>query len=59
MAGAFGTYVFVVNSKETGSFYTENDAEMFAQRKAQYNAQGILPTMSANGVVKDNRARFF
>ena len=59
VAGAFGTYVFVVNSKETGSFYTENDAEMFAQRKAQYNAQGILPTMSANGVVKDNRARFF
>ena len=37
----------------------EEDAEMFAQRKAQYNAQGIVPTMSANGVVKDNRARFF
>ena len=59
VAGAYGTYVFVVNSKEVGTFYTENDAEMFAQRKAQYNAQGIIPTMSANGVVKDNRARFF
>ena len=59
VAGSYGTYVFVVNSKETGSFYTESDAEMFAQRKAQYNAQGIIPTMSANGVVKDNRARFF
>lgn len=59
VAGAMGTYVFVVNSRETGSFYTANDAEMFAQRKAQYNAQGILPTMSANGVVKDNRERFF
>ena len=59
VAGAYGTYAFVVNSKEAGSFYTEDDANMFAQRKAQYNAQGILPTMSANGVVKDNRARFF
>ena len=59
VAGAYGTYVLVVNSKEVGSFYTENDAEMFAQRKAQYNAQGIIPTMSDNGVVKDNRARFF
>ena len=59
VAGSFGTYVFVVNSKEVGSFYTEEDAEMFAQRKAQYNAQGIVPTMSAKGVVKDNRARFF
>ncbi|MCR5519651.1 MAG: SurA N-terminal domain-containing protein [Bacteroidales bacterium] len=59
VAGAIGTYAFVVNSKEAGSFYTEDDAAMFGQRKAQYNAQGILPTMSANGVVKDNRARFF
>ena len=59
VAGAYGTYVLVVNSKEVGSFYTENDAEMFAQRKAQYNAQGIVPTISAKGVVKDNRARFF
>ena len=59
VAGAYGTYVFVVNSKEVGSFYTEDDAKMYAQRKAQYNAQGIIPTMSANGVVKDNRARFF
>ena len=59
VAGSFGTYVLVVNSKETGTFYTDEDAAMFAQRKAQYNAQGIVPTMSANGVVKDNRARFF
>ena len=59
VAGSYGTYVLVVNSKEVGSFYTEADAEMFAQRKAQYNTQGIIPVMSDNGVVKDNRARFF
>ena len=59
VAGMYGTYVFVLNGKETGAFYTEADADMFAQRKAQYNVQGIIPTMSENGVVKDNRARFF
>ena len=59
VAGSFATYVFVVNSREVGSFYTEDDSEMYAQRAAQYGAQMILPTMSANGVVKDNRARFF
>ena len=59
VAGAIGTYVFVVNSREVGTFYTESDAEMFAQRKAQYNTQAIVPVMSENGVVKDNRARFF
>ena len=59
VSGAYGAYVFVVNSKEAGSFYTDADAEMYAQRKAQYNVQGIIPTMSENGVVKDNRARFF
>jgi hypothetical protein len=59
VAGTYGTYVFVVNGKEVGAFYTDADAEMFAQRKAQYNTQGIIPVMSENGVVKDNRARFF
>ena len=59
VAGSFATYVYVVNSRETGSFYTADDAEMFAQRAAHYGAQMILPTMSANGIVKDNRARFF
>ena len=59
VAGAYGTYVFVVNSRETGSFYTEADADMLTQRKAQYTSQMVVPEMSANGVVKDNRARFF
>ena len=59
VAGSYGTYVLVVNGKEVGAFYTDADADMFAQRKAQYNTQGIIPVMSDNGVVKDNRARFF
>ena len=59
VTGMYGTYVFVMNGKEVGAFYTDVDADMFTQRKAQYNIQGIVPTMSENGVVKDNRARFF
>ena len=59
VTGVYGTYVFVLNGKEVGAFYTDADADMFTQRKAQYNVQGIIPTMSENGVVKDNRARFF
>ena len=59
VAGSYGTYVLVVNGKEVGAFYTDADADMFAQRKAQYNTQGIIPVMSENGVVKDNRERFF
>ena len=59
VTGVYGTYVFVLNGKEVGAFYTDADADMFTQRKAQYNVQDIIPTMSENGVVKDNRARFF
>jgi len=59
VAGSFGTYIFKVNSTETGSFFTEDDAKMAAQRMAMMGAQGIIPVMSDNGVVKDNRARFF
>ena len=59
VAGSFGTYVFKVNSRETGSFYTEEDAANYAAQKAQYTSSQIVPAMSADGVVKDNRARFF
>ena len=59
VAGMFGTYVFRGNSVDNGSFFTEDDAAMAAQRLAMISAQGIMPVMSDNGVVKDNRARFF
>ncbi len=59
VAGVAGTYVFVVNSRETESFYTADDARMMSNQKAQYSAQMILPVMMDDADVKDNRARFF
>ena len=59
VAGTIGTYVFKVNSRETGSFYTEEDAKTNAAQIDSYNSQMILPVMMQEADVKDNRARFF
>ncbi len=59
VAGSIGTYVYRVNNRENGTFYTEEDAAMFQNQKAQYSAQMILPAMMEAADVKDNRARFF
>lgn len=57
--GSFGVYVFRVNSRSTGSFYTEDDAKSNNLRAMQYSLQTLLPVMMDDADVKDNRARFF
>ena len=52
-------YVFKVNNRETGSFYTADDARNSASQKALYASQQIVPVMMENAEVKDNRAHFF
>lgn len=59
VAGAMATYYVRVNSRETGSFFTDEDAAQQASQKAQYSTQLVLPVMSRIGDVKDNRERFF
>jgi len=59
IAGAIGTYVLKVNSRDEGTFYTEQDAQMLNSQKSQYSSQMILPVMMQLADVKDNRARFF
>ena len=59
VAGTIGTYVFKVNSHDTESFYTEEDAKTSAAQIDSYNSQMILPVMMQEADVKDNRARFF
>lgn len=59
VAGVSGVYVFKVNGKETGSFYTEEDAANFKAQFSQYNSQNLIPVMMDLGEVKDNRARFY
>lgn len=59
VAGSMGVYVLNVTGKETGSFYTEDDARNLAAQKSQYMSQLILSVMSDYDDVVDNRARFF
>ena len=59
VAGMTGVYVFKVNTRETGTFYTAEDAEALQAQKSQYSAQMIVPEMMQAADVKDNRARFF
>lgn len=59
LKGAVGVYVFQVKGRDTGSFYTEDDARNFEAQKNQYNTQMILPVMQSDVDVKDNRAHFF
>ena len=58
VAGTIGTYLFRVNGRETGSFYTEDDANNVQAQFNNYGLQMLLPVMM-DKTVKDNRARFF
>ena len=59
IAGSIGVYVYQVKGRDTGSFYTEDDAARYEAQKTQYNSQLLLPVMMDDADVKDNRARFF
>ena len=57
--GNIGVYVYKVTGRDTGSFFTEDDAKVRDAQMAQYAAQMLLPVMMDDAYVKDNRARFF
>ena len=57
--GAIGVYVYKVTGRDTGAFFTEDDAKTRDAQMAQYAAQMIVPVMMEEAEVKDNRARFF
>ena len=59
VAGNIGVYVFKVTGRETGAFFTEDDAKARDAQMAQYASQMVVPTMADDADVKDNRARFF
>lgn len=59
VAGTIGSYVFKVNSRDTGAFYTEDDAKNNAAQMNNYASQLILPIMMNDAEVVDHRARFF
>ena len=53
-----GTYVFQVNSRETGAYFTEDDAKAAQARIDSYHSQMLVPLMM-DKTVEDNRARFY
>ena len=57
--GNIGVYVYKVTGRDTGAFFTEDDAKVRDAQMAQYAAQMLVPVMMDNAEVKDNRARFF
>ena len=59
VAGNIGVYVYKVTGRETGAFFTEDDAKARDAQMSQYASQMVVPTMMDDADVKDNRARFF
>ena len=58
VAGIMGSYLFQVNGREMGSYFTEDDAKAAQMRFVNYYDQMIVPIMM-DKAVKDNRARFY
>ena len=58
-AANIGVYVYKVTGRDTGAFYTEDDAKARDAQMAQYTTQMVVPVMMDDADVKDNRARFF
>ncbi len=58
LTGAIGVYMYKVTGRDTGAFFTEDDAKLRDAQMAQYSTQMLLPVMMEE-TVKDNRARFF
>ena len=59
LTGAIGVYVYKVTGRDTGAFYTEDDAKLADAQMTQYSTQMLLPVMMDDADVKDNRARFY
>ena len=58
LVGTVGVYVYKVTGRDTGAFFTEDDAKMRDAQETQYTTQMLLPERMTD-VVKDNRARFY
>ena len=59
LTATVGVYVYKVTGRDTGAFYTEDDAKARDAQMAQYTTQMVVPVMMDDADVKDNRARFF
>jgi peptidyl-prolyl cis-trans isomerase D len=59
MAGSIGMYIFNVDARQTGAFFTENDAKKRSAQYFSYQVQQVPAIMEKSAKVKDRRAKFF
>ncbi len=59
IVGNVGVYVFNVLSRETGAFYTEDDAAMRRMQSAAFQLRMLPAILNDMADIQDNRARFF
>jgi peptidyl-prolyl cis-trans isomerase D len=57
--GAIGAYAFTVDERQTGAFYTEEDAKRQYQQIMGQQTQMALYILSIAAKVEDNRGKFF
>ena len=59
VAGNIGVYVFDVTNRETGAFYTEDEAKVRQSQVTNYQLNNLSTIFVKDANVVDNRARFF
>jgi len=59
VGGTVGVYVFNVDARQTGAFFTEDDAKAKNNQILSYKMQMLSPILEKAASVKDNRAKFF
>lgn len=59
VVGEIGVYYFMINGKEVGAFYTENDAKQRKTQEFMYMSRVIPAIMSEKAGVKDERYKFY
>jgi len=57
--GSIGVYAFTVDERNTGAFYTEEDAIRFQQQVYGQQDQMVMYVLSKDAKIEDNRAKFF
>lgn len=59
VAGEIGAYLFQIADRQSGSFYTDTDAQQANLAKASYQVNIMQNVLAQIADIRDNRARFF
>ncbi|MEG2320693.1 MAG: SurA N-terminal domain-containing protein [Bacteroidales bacterium] len=59
IVGEIGVYYFTITGKETGAFYTEDDAKQRKNQEFMYITRVLPAIMSESANVKDERYKFY